>query len=86
MVNGIPIVLQDVSRANAYGLAFGEPIEATLARALEPDATALRQSLDHFSTYLDASWGDFAAPKAEVEKRIERATARRKSKRAKKAA
>jgi SAM-dependent methyltransferase len=58
-------VLQDLSRANSYGLAFDEPLEATLARAAEPEAGALRQSMDHFSTYLDANWGDFATPPAE---------------------
>ncbi|HEX9577642.1 MAG TPA: methyltransferase domain-containing protein [Myxococcales bacterium] len=65
MVDGIPVVLRDVSQANSYGLAFGEPPEKAAARAADPDAVALRQSLDHFSTYLDASWGDFATPPAE---------------------
>ncbi len=65
VIDGIPVVLRDESRANAYGLAFGEPVESVVQRAAEPEAAALRQSLDHFSTYLDASWGDFAAPPAE---------------------
>jgi SAM-dependent methyltransferase/uncharacterized protein YbaR (Trm112 family) len=65
VIDGIPVVLRDESLANAWGLALGESIASVNERAAHPEAAALRQSLDHFSTYLDASWGDFAEPEGQ---------------------
>src|SRR5205085_1402616 len=63
VVDGIPVVMRDQALANAWGLAFGEPVSQAMARAQESDV--VRQALDHFSTYLDGSWGDFATPPAD---------------------
>lgn len=64
--DGIPLLLRDLSQADAFGLLARDasPAGLSLLALAGPDAAPLPHMLAQLSSYLDASWGDRATPAA----------------------
>jgi uncharacterized protein YbaR (Trm112 family)/SAM-dependent methyltransferase len=61
IVDGVPLMLPDLSRLSEIGQQLAPEVEAVLAQD-GPDDAPLSHLLEHLSIYMDAHWGDRAEP------------------------
>src|SRR2546430_2724463 len=61
IVDGVALMLPDLSRLSEVGPQLAPEVEAVLAQD-GPDDAPLSHLLEHLSIYMDAHWGDRAEP------------------------